>query len=134
MHVIAAAPGGSADMPPAGSSITGAPKAVPLHKGLQKVNRVAVLLPPVLRQGSAGPGQQMTGQIGHAHPGQDQKARVVAQQPEVALPGLPIPPDKGVTALCFPGSRSKQHTAQRMACLIPDQVLEVSPTQLRWPR
>jgi len=86
---------------------------------------MAALLPPVPRQCSAGLGQQMTGQIGHTHPGQDQKARVIAQEPEVALPPLPIPPDKGVTALCFPGSRSKQHTAQRMACLIPNQVLEV---------
>ena len=51
---------------------------------LREINRMTVLPLPILRQSADQPSQNMRGQVRDPNPRQDQKARVVSHQPNVA--------------------------------------------------
>ena len=76
---------GDADAEPVSGPISCAAKTGPLDEGFQQDRPVAILAEPVGRQTTTHPAQHAGGQIGAAHPRQEQEAVIVEHQVEVAL-------------------------------------------------
>jgi len=88
---------------PIGGLVSGAPKAVALHKGFQQIKAMAILGPPVTAKPSGNPTQNVAGQTRHPRPRHDQQTRVVGDEMKVLGPRRAIPAD---------GGRAR-HTAKR---------------------
>src|SRR6267143_5281243 len=74
-----------------------------------------VLLLPIERQTRRDSPQQMTGQMRHAHPRQDEQTGVVGEQAQMAAARWATPADPPVPGGGLPGSRAKEQTGQRSA-------------------
>lgn len=57
----------------------------------------------------------MTGQVGHTHPGQDEKAGVVRHGRQMALARRGIPADPGIARAAGPGRSTEQQASHRLA-------------------
>src|ERR1035437_4660611 len=121
-----ARPAGSLTHPnPVGRLVTSAPESVRLHEGFQQVNGVVVALLPV---GSDAPGnlrQNMAGQMGHPHPGQDQKTAVVGDELQARSTLLRRPTDPLVSISALPGGSAKEQAGQLDPGATPNQIAEV---------
>src|SRR2546425_9226668 len=81
--VLASSSFGLADASPIGGSVSGAGKTVGLHKALQQINGMAILGLPITPDAVGNPAQNITGQVRHPRPRNDQKASVVGDEREV---------------------------------------------------
>lgn len=79
---VATAPIGLTDTDPVACPITDAPKAITFHKGFQKINGVAVFLCPIRTDTLGDSSQDVTGQVWHYKPGQNQKSHIIGHQVE----------------------------------------------------
>ncbi len=84
--VLASASLGLADPYPIGGSISSAGKTVALHKALQQINGMAIFGLPIPVDAAGNPAQNITGQVRHPRPRNNQKARVVGDEREVLPP------------------------------------------------
>ena len=132
--VIASASGGQAHRHPTGRMVAGAGKTRCFHERLQQIDGMAVLLLPIGRQSRRGLCQQMAGQVLHAHPGQNHKPRVVAQQAQLALTLWSIPANPLIPRYGLPSRRAEQQAGQWAALPVPRQVLEVLPDAVAVPQ
>lgn len=123
--ILAAAPRGVAHMLPVGGPVAGGGEAVALDEGLQPLETVAVLGPPVRVNAAGHRAEQVTGQMRNAHPGQDQKARVVGQLRQPLAPLRVDPTQKPVSRRTAPRGRPEQQTTQIPPLRIARQIAEV---------
>src|SRR6185503_4188785 len=69
------------------------------HEAFQQPNGMVIKLLPVGAEASSNASQQVTGQVGHFHPGSNQKAAVVSDQMQVVGIGLAGRADKLIAQL-----------------------------------
>jgi len=74
-----------------------------VHKGLGQPHRSVIKGLPVPVQDFHVRGQDLGGQMGDLHPGQNQKAHIVHHLVQVAFPGLLVPADEAVSGDDLPG-------------------------------
>src|ERR1019366_6929032 len=98
---------------------------VPLDEGFQQINRMTILILPVMAQAPGDPAQDMAGQMRHSHPGQDEETAVVGQSRQMAATRCRGPADEGVAGLALPGGRAKQETGYRTTVALAHQVFEI---------
>lgn len=122
-------PLGEAHMNPVGSPVTGPFKSEGIHEGFQKDDGMMIDLLPVLRKDFGHFPQEMRGQMGNFHPGQDKETGVLNNERNVSIPVGGSPPDKMVTAGHLPGSASPTDASQR-AILMKGHILEMFPHSL----
>src|SRR5438270_6110545 len=125
--VLSSASLGLADAHPIGSTVSSALKTVALHKALQQINGMTIFSLPITSDAMSNPAQNIAGQVRHAHPGNDQKARVVGDKMEVSRPPRALPTEVVVSGGTLPSGGAKEHTGQRMVLGIPDQILKIFP-------
>src|ERR1039458_349724 len=71
----------------------------------------------------------MGGQVRHRDPGQNQKARIIGEETDVAPPCFCIPADETVAAAQVPRCRTPGQTGNRPS-LSPQNILEMLPHRL----
>lgn len=110
---------------PISCPVASAGEAARINKRLQQKNGVPVFLLPIGGELPGDAPQQMTGQVGHARPRQNQQARVVGEIIQAALPSRRLPTDVLIARPALPGRRAKQHAGQRTARPVPHQVMQI---------
>ena len=93
---------------------------------LNAINCAVTVVPIPGKTAQAG-AERVTGQMRHLDPIQNQKARVVANQPQIALAYRDRPIDPAVTSLRLPGGRAKQEATQNAVIASQDQILHILP-------
>src|ERR1700687_1984283 len=116
---LATAPLGLTNANPIGGAISGARKTLAFHKSLQQINQMAVFALPIPVQASADSPKDMTGQVAHAHPGQNQKTRVVGHVRQGHLPTPSIPAHILIAGSTLPGWSPEQHTGKQPFLSVP---------------
>src|SRR5919202_2024605 len=96
--IVLSAPSGPSQNNPVRRAVASAAKALGVDKGLHKPDRVPVHLFPVTRQRCRHAAENVRGQMRHLNPGQNQKARVISDETNVALAGFLAPADVAVAA------------------------------------
>jgi hypothetical protein len=122
-------PLGEAHMNPVGSPVTGPFKSEGIHEGFQKDDGMMIDLLPVLRKDFGHFPQEMRGQMGNFHPGQDKETGVLNNERNVSIPVGGSTPDKMVTAGHLPGGAPPTDASQR-AILMKGHILEMFPHSL----
>ena len=84
--VLASSSLGLADPYPIGGSVSSGSKTVALHKALQQINGMAIFGLPIPIEAAGNPAQNITGQVRHPRPRNDQKPSVVGDEREVLPP------------------------------------------------
>jgi len=117
---------------PIGGLVSGAPKAVALHKGFQQIKAMAILGLPVTAKPSGNPTQNVAGQTRHPRPRHDQQTRVVGDELKVLGPRRAIPAEAAVARGTLPSGGAKEHASQRTPPGVTDQILQVLALMRFW--
>src|ERR1035441_5889879 len=96
--IVFAAPRGSSQHLPVRRPITGPAESFRVDEGFQKIDRVPVDPLPILRDLAAHAAEDVGSQVRDSDPRQNQKARVVGEESDVAPPCLAVPADEAVPA------------------------------------
>jgi hypothetical protein len=123
--ILPGPPGRWAQAQPAGGVVGCAGKAVGFDEGLHQADRVAIAVLPILGQAPGGQGQEVRGQMGHPHPGQDQKTLLVGHPSQTLTSLRGRPANKLVPRRHFPGRRAKDHHRQLSPLGVAGQVLHI---------
>src|SRR6266571_5985034 len=126
--VSAVLPGASlslADVKPIGGPITTTSEPLPLDKRFQQHYRMAVMRLPIASHTARHPAQNVTGQLRHAYPGQDQKPTIVDDPAQVGLAFVGCPANERISGLGFPSRRAKQGTGQITTLTILHQIAQI---------
>ena len=127
LAVLTATPLGLAHALPIGRPVAGALKPFPFDKRFQPPQAMPILLPPVPINSPGHPAQHMAGQVGHPHPGQDQKSSVVGNLPQPLRPLLAPPPQGPVPGRAAPSRRPEEQAGQFSPTMILDQIADIFP-------
>jgi hypothetical protein len=92
---------------PVGSSIASAGEARLFNEGLQKYRTISIACVPVVGQASTHQGEHARSQVTTLDPRQDEEARVVDDQVQVAAALLVSPADGIIARFDFPGARTE---------------------------
>ena len=113
------------DANPVGGAIAGTAEALALDKRFEQMHGMSVSRLPISGQPSGDAPQQVAGQMGHADPGQDQKATIVDQQRQAARAGGVVPTNPAVAGLGLPGRRAEKQAGKFAAQAVTHQVGDV---------
>ena len=100
--VIFAAASSVPEQYPVGRTITSPTKARGIDEGLRKVNRVAVHAFPIIGKSRRHTSQNVRRQMENPDPGQNQKARIVGNEADIAPPRFRTPADVAIPAAQVP--------------------------------
>src|ERR1017187_4977708 len=109
--VVFTAPRGSSQHYPVRRPITGPAESFRVDEGFQKIDRVPVDAFPILRDLPGHAAQDVRSQVRDSDPWQNQKARVVGEEADVAPPSLAVPADEAVPARQVPRRRTPARQA-----------------------
>jgi hypothetical protein len=115
---------------PVRGAVARAAEAVGVDEGFGEEDLVAVHAPPLFGQHPHHPAEQMRGQVRHLHPGQDQEAGVVGDEPEVLPTRLGRPAEVAVARPEMPRRRTPREERHRALAGIHDE-LQVLTDRLR---
>ena len=104
-------------------------KARRIDEGLEEVDRVAVELLPIRRHTPRQACEHMRGKVRNRHPGQDQEARVVGQEAQVAAARHRRPPDEPIAGAKVAWCRPPREARER-APSAPHEILQVRADRL----
>ena len=127
--VVFAAPGGEPEQLPVRRPVTGSAKTAGIDEGFREVNRMAVHPFPVVGQSAGHLPQNVRRQMRNLDPGQDQKARVIGDEADVAPPRFRAPADVAVAAAQMTRRRTPRQAGDGTA-LRPTQILQVLADRL----
>src|SRR5512141_1292322 len=123
-QVVLATSGSAPQQHPVRSSITGAAKALGIDEGFSEPDRVSVHPLPVAREHCRHAAENMRGQVWHLDPGQNQKARVICNETDVAFARLLAPTDVTIAASEMTRGGTPRHAGDGPP-LRPYQVLQM---------
>ncbi len=86
---------------------------------------MAVLLLPVSQDAPTDLPQDMAGQVGNPHPGQDQKPGVVGEIGQMIEAGLFVPANEPITGLTTPSGGAEQQAGKGATQPVIHQILHV---------
>ena len=124
---------GSPQQHPVGGPVTRAAKTFRIDEGLQKIDRVPIGTFPVWRQPASHAAEDVRGQVRRRHPGQNQKARVIGEETDVAPPRFAAPADVAVAAPQMTRRRTPRQ-ARQWTPLRPHQIFQVLADRLLVPQ
>src|SRR5664279_1100518 len=104
--IVFAATCGSSQHHPVRRPITGPAESFRVDEGFQKIDRVPVDALPILRDLPGHAAEDVRCQVRDSNPRQNQKARVVGEEADVAPPCLAAPADEAVPARQVPWRRT----------------------------
>jgi hypothetical protein len=132
-----------AEVSPVGGLVAGAGKTRFLDEGFEQDGPIGVASLPVIGQSAAHQGENARGQIFAVDPRQDEEARIVDDEMQVALSLIPRPTDDLIRGFDLPSAQAKAQagddvagSAHRVAQLRPGHrlVSEVSVCVQRFQR
>jgi len=88
--------------------IAGSFEEIALNKGLDHVDWMGVFIYPVLLNPAHNATKDMAAKVRDSHVGQNKKSCIIGNEIDVYFPCFLVPADKGVSRICFPGSRAKE--------------------------
>jgi len=117
---------GEAHLDPIGRPVAGPFEARGIDEALKEYKGMVVEPLPVLRKDLGHSSQQMRGQMGDLHPGEDKETDILSKEMEVSIPMDGLPSNEPIPAGHLPG-RGPPTDAGQGSTLMKDHVFEVLP-------
>jgi|HubBroStandDraft_1064217.scaffolds.fasta_scaffold91430_3 hypothetical protein len=127
--VVFAAPGSEPEQLPVSRAVAGAAKTLGIDERFCELHRMVVNPFPVVGQRAGHLSQNVRRQMRHAHPRQNQEARVIGDETDVAPPRFRVPADVAVAAAQMTRRRTPRQAREGTA-LRPCQILELLSDRL----
>src|ERR1700720_206043 len=123
--IVPAAPASLPHPQPVGGPVADTAKTLAFDKSLRQARREMVFTLPVRAQPAQDRAQNVAGQMGSPHLGQNEKTAIVNDETEPLLALLSAPADEGITGLYLPGRSCKEHAGQVASVTVPNKVTQV---------